>query len=326
VYAANNPSESLLAKRRAYSTIVSHNVPPYARAGLYRELSSVRDLLDEYRSSPPQGRQDLIPLVATAVEKVGLFDDCPYTGVGAAEDGWLTGQVATAILNNNNNNNGDSSDSSRSNHTTVDGEALEKDFGEFVSILYEYLNTVQNRLFSQGLHVLGQPLQQIDVLSYLDALYGDEEGGRGGHGEDRETYGVSVSGSTESTQSALLASIAAAASQGLPRSQMFLRSRPESYTTTQPPELPESHDSHTQPAFSTISPDSDQDAYKSEFSDGERYGSEDSFALKMTSGDALQYFGLRWQEVLYMLCITITITFRPSLISTTHHSPISYIH
>lgn len=31
VYAANNPSESIIAKRRGYGTIVSHNVPPYGR-------------------------------------------------------------------------------------------------------------------------------------------------------------------------------------------------------------------------------------------------------------------------------------------------------
>lgn len=42
VYAANNPSESLLAKRRGYGTLVSHNVPPYSRAGLYKELQTMR--------------------------------------------------------------------------------------------------------------------------------------------------------------------------------------------------------------------------------------------------------------------------------------------
>ena len=31
IYAANNPSESIIAKRRGYATIVSHNVPPYGR-------------------------------------------------------------------------------------------------------------------------------------------------------------------------------------------------------------------------------------------------------------------------------------------------------
>ena len=34
LYAANNPSESIIAKRRGYGTIVSHNVPPYGRAGM----------------------------------------------------------------------------------------------------------------------------------------------------------------------------------------------------------------------------------------------------------------------------------------------------
>lgn len=31
IYAANNPSESILAKRRGYGTLVSYNVPPYGR-------------------------------------------------------------------------------------------------------------------------------------------------------------------------------------------------------------------------------------------------------------------------------------------------------
>ncbi|MEO1187278.1 MAG: cobaltochelatase subunit CobN, partial [Cyanobacteria bacterium J06636_27] len=33
IYAANNPSESILAKRRGYGVLISHNVPPYGRAG-----------------------------------------------------------------------------------------------------------------------------------------------------------------------------------------------------------------------------------------------------------------------------------------------------
>ena len=31
VYACNNPSESIIAKRRGFGTIISHNVPPYGR-------------------------------------------------------------------------------------------------------------------------------------------------------------------------------------------------------------------------------------------------------------------------------------------------------
>jgi magnesium chelatase subunit H len=49
IYAANNPSESMLAKRRGYGVLISHNVPPYGRAGLYKELMALRDLIAEYR-------------------------------------------------------------------------------------------------------------------------------------------------------------------------------------------------------------------------------------------------------------------------------------
>jgi len=48
LYAANNPSESILAKRRGYGVLISHNVPPYGRAGLYKEL------VQHGRSSGPQ--------------------------------------------------------------------------------------------------------------------------------------------------------------------------------------------------------------------------------------------------------------------------------
>jgi len=52
VYAANNPSESIIAKRRGYGTIVSHNVPPYGRAGLYRQTAELRSLLTGRASDP----------------------------------------------------------------------------------------------------------------------------------------------------------------------------------------------------------------------------------------------------------------------------------
>ena len=50
VYACNNPSESIVAKRRGYGTIVSHNVPPYGRAGLYKQLAELRALLQGART------------------------------------------------------------------------------------------------------------------------------------------------------------------------------------------------------------------------------------------------------------------------------------
>lgn len=88
VYACNNPSESILAKRRGYATIVSHNVPPYSRAGLYNELKQLQGLISDYREAQTQSQtqtvQGLIPLVVSVLERAGLFADLPYTGAGTS--------------------------------------------------------------------------------------------------------------------------------------------------------------------------------------------------------------------------------------------------
>ena len=45
LYPLNNPAEAAIARRRSYATIVSHAVPPYARAGLYKQLAQARERL-----------------------------------------------------------------------------------------------------------------------------------------------------------------------------------------------------------------------------------------------------------------------------------------
>lgn len=74
VYAANNPSESILAKRRGYATLVSYGTPPYGRSGLYLELVSLKDLLDDYFSNPSS---DLENNILETVERTGLRSDVP---------------------------------------------------------------------------------------------------------------------------------------------------------------------------------------------------------------------------------------------------------
>lgn len=46
LYASNNPSEGTLARRRANATLVSYLTPPVTRSGLYRDLQSLRGVLD----------------------------------------------------------------------------------------------------------------------------------------------------------------------------------------------------------------------------------------------------------------------------------------
>lgn len=73
VYAANNPSESIIAKRRGYGTIVSYNVPPYGRAGLYKQLAELKALV---AGAQGQGGQQ-----GVLMQEV---DVCSVRGSGAA--------------------------------------------------------------------------------------------------------------------------------------------------------------------------------------------------------------------------------------------------
>ena len=70
VRAANNPSESIIAKRRGYGTIVSHNVPPYGRAGLYKQLAELQAMVTEYREDLDGNRVLRRPILA-ALQSAG---------------------------------------------------------------------------------------------------------------------------------------------------------------------------------------------------------------------------------------------------------------
>ena len=50
LYASNNPSEGMIAKRRAAATLISYLTPPVAQAGLYKGLIDLKASLDRYRA------------------------------------------------------------------------------------------------------------------------------------------------------------------------------------------------------------------------------------------------------------------------------------
>lgn len=53
VYAANNPSEATLAKRRIGAVTVTHLTPPLAKAGLYKGLVELKESLNRLRGMAP---------------------------------------------------------------------------------------------------------------------------------------------------------------------------------------------------------------------------------------------------------------------------------
>lgn len=76
LYAANNPSEASLAKRRSGAVTVSHLTPPLAQSGLYKGLQELKESLTRWRQLEPDDPEratmlDLIKEQAEAVDMLG---------------------------------------------------------------------------------------------------------------------------------------------------------------------------------------------------------------------------------------------------------------
>ena len=148
IYAANNPSESMLAKRRGYGVLISHNIPPYSRAGLYKELVSLRELISEYREDT-QKNSGLREGIFKKIFDTGLNSDCPF------EYGKKLGIEFTP-----------------ENARMFSADMVNSYFVE----IYDYLQVIEQRLFSSGLHTLGEVPNEKELKSYLEAYFGEEIG------------------------------------------------------------------------------------------------------------------------------------------------------
>ncbi|KAG1675380.1 hypothetical protein FOA52_012299 [Chlamydomonas sp. UWO 241] len=65
-YAANNPSEATIAKRRSYANTISYLTPPAENAGLYKGLKELKELIASYQGMRESSRA--IQIVATICE------------------------------------------------------------------------------------------------------------------------------------------------------------------------------------------------------------------------------------------------------------------
>ncbi len=98
LYAANNPSEGTIAKRRAAATLVSYLTPPVTHAGLYRGLHELKASLERWRTLTLAAREhaldlrELIDLQAAELEFV-----LPPIGAQTPTDDRYTG-LASALL------------------------------------------------------------------------------------------------------------------------------------------------------------------------------------------------------------------------------------
>ncbi|MBC7737495.1 MAG: cobaltochelatase subunit CobN, partial [Candidatus Saccharibacteria bacterium] len=81
LYAANNPSEASLAKRRSNAITISHLTPPLAQAGLYKGLIELKESLTRWRAMAPGAheRADLEALIAEQATLVDMGGQKPAT-------------------------------------------------------------------------------------------------------------------------------------------------------------------------------------------------------------------------------------------------------
>ena len=79
LYAANNPSEGLIAKRRSAATLISYLTPPVTKADLHKEFSELRSTIDLWRSraldATEASLQQLLEAIAAQADLCELEHD-----------------------------------------------------------------------------------------------------------------------------------------------------------------------------------------------------------------------------------------------------------
>ncbi|MEZ2237051.1 magnesium chelatase subunit H [Microcoleus sp.] len=134
-YAANNPSEATIAKRRSYAETISYLTPPAENAGLYKGLQELSELIASYQTLKDTGRG--VPIVDAIVEKCRLVNlDKDIDLPPEQERGVAAGMTAE-----------------------------ERD--NLVGLVYRKLMEIESRLLPCGLHIVGKPPTAEEAIATL---------------------------------------------------------------------------------------------------------------------------------------------------------------
>lgn len=134
-YAANNPSEATIAKRRSYANTISYLTPPAENAGLYKGLKQLSELIASYQSLKDTGRgQQIVATIISTAKQCNLDKDVELP----EEDKEL--------------------------------ESEERD--TVVGRVYQKLMEIESRLLPCGLHVIGEPPSAQEAVATLVNIAG----------------------------------------------------------------------------------------------------------------------------------------------------------
>ena len=99
LYASNNPSEGMIAKRRANATLISYLTPPTANAGLYRGLLELKASLDRWRSLEPEADAEQRALLAALIQaQAATLDLAPAEPAFDADCDYEIDELGRALL------------------------------------------------------------------------------------------------------------------------------------------------------------------------------------------------------------------------------------
>lgn len=133
-YAANNPSEATIAKRRSYAGTISYLTPPAENSGLYKGLKELSELVASYQGQKETGRAgSIVNSIVELARQVNMDKDVPLPEADAK---------------------------------TMTVEQRDK----LVGLIYKKLIEIESRLLPSGLHTVGKPPTAQEAIATLVSI------------------------------------------------------------------------------------------------------------------------------------------------------------
>eukprot|EP00245_Coleochaete_scutata_P001014 TRINITY_DN11240_c0_g2_i1.p1 TRINITY_DN11240_c0_g2~~TRINITY_DN11240_c0_g2_i1.p1 ORF type:complete len:1414 (-),score=393.13 TRINITY_DN11240_c0_g2_i1:774-5015(-) len=173
LYAANNPSEATIAKRRGYANTISYLTPPAENAGLYKGLKQLSELISSYTNLKDTGRgQQIVSSIVSTARQCNLDRDVELP----PDEAELTAEERDTV----------------------------------VGKVYGKLMEIESRLLPCGLHVIGEPptaQEAVATLVNIAAIDRPEEEIAGLPGILAESLGRSIEDVYRSSDKGVLADV-----------------------------------------------------------------------------------------------------------------------
>ncbi len=158
-YAANNPSEATIAKRRGYASTISYLTPPAENAGLYKGLKELSELVGSYQQLRENSRGiQIVNAIVETSKQCNLDKDVELPSKDVEE-------------------------------LSIDDRDL------FVGNVYKQLMEIESRLLPCGLHTIGEAPtaeEAVATLVNIASLEREQEGLRSLPGLLAESIGLTI--------------------------------------------------------------------------------------------------------------------------------------